>query len=97
MISQTKLDSKFPSNQFIIEGHAAPTRFDRNGKGGGILLYIREDIPARLLTTALPKDFKGFFVELDLHKKKILMYCSYSSAKSNISSHNSIVGRSWDS
>ena len=43
------------------------------------------------------KDFEGFFVELNLRKKKILMYCSYNPAKSNISSHLSIVGRSLDS
>ena len=80
MISETKLDSTFPSNQFTIEGYAAPIRFDRNGRGGGIILYIREDIPARLLKTSLPKDFEGFFVELNLRKKKILMCCSYNHA-----------------
>ena len=81
MISQTKLGSTFPSNQFTIEGYTAPIRFDRNCRGGGILLYIREDVPARLLTTSLPKDFEGFFVELNLRKKKILMCCSYNPAK----------------
>ena len=68
MTSETKLDMTFPSNQSIIEGHAAPIRFDRNGRGGGILLYIREDISARLLTTS--KDFEGFFVEQIFFKKK---------------------------
>ena len=52
MISETKLDSTFPSNQFTVKGYAAPIRFDRNGRGGGISLYIREDIPATLLTTS---------------------------------------------
>ena len=97
MISKTKLDSTFPSNEFTVEGYAAPIRFDKNGRGGGIILYIREDIPARLLKTSLPKNFEGFFVELNLRKKKILMSCSYSPAKENISSHRSMVGRSLDS
>ena len=66
MISETKLGSTFPSNQFTIEGYATPIRFDRNCRGGEIILYIREDIPARLLTTSLPKDSEGFFVELNL-------------------------------
>ena len=57
----------FLSNQFTITGYAAPIRFDRNSRGGGILLYMRKDIPARLLTTSLPKYFEGFFVELNLH------------------------------
>ena len=72
MISETKLDVTFPSDQLTIEGYAAPVRFDRNGRRGGILLYIREDVPARSLTTSLPKDFEGFFVELNLRKKKNL-------------------------
>ena len=97
MISETKLDSTFPSNQFTIEGYAASIRFDRNDRAGGILLYIREDIPTRLLTTSLPKDFEGLFVELNLRKKKILMCCLCNPANSNISSHLSIIGRSLDS
>ena len=76
MISETKLDSIFPSNQFTVGGYAAPIRFNRNDSGGGAILYIWEDIPARLLTTSLPKNFEGFCVELNLCKKKILMCCS---------------------
>ena len=64
----------------ISERYAAPIRSDRNGRGGGTILYIREDIPARLLTTSLPKDFEGCFVELNLRKKKILMCCSHNHA-----------------
>ena len=97
MLSETKLDSTFPSKKFTIERYAASIIFDRNGRRGGIILYIREDILARLLKTSLPKDFEEFFVKLHLRKKKILMCCSYNPAKSNISSHLSMVGRSLDS
>ena len=58
---------------------------------------MRQDIPARLLATSSAKDFEGFFVELNLRKNKIFMHCSYNPAKSNVSSHLSIVGRSLDS
>lgn len=68
MVSETKKGSPFPSNQFIIEGYVAPIRFDKNGRRGRILLYIWEDISARLLTTSLLKDFEVFFVELNLLK-----------------------------
>ena len=46
LISETKLNS-FPENQFFIDGISRPYRLDRRGKGGGILLYIREHIPSR--------------------------------------------------
>ena len=44
MLSETKLDSNFPSIQFLINGFSVPHRLDRNSKGGGILLYIKDKI-----------------------------------------------------
>ena len=51
MISETKLDESFPTSQFFMNGFSCPHRLDRNcSGGGGILLYIREDIPSKLLS-----------------------------------------------
>ena len=47
--SEAKLDNLFPSPQFKIEGFTTPYIYDRNDKVGGLLLYLREDIPSRLL------------------------------------------------
>ena len=44
LISETKLDSSFPLNQFHIDGFTTPYRLDRDQNGGGIMLYIRGDI-----------------------------------------------------
>ena len=46
VLTETKIDDSFPFQQFIISGFAAPFRLDRNADGGGILIYIREDIPS---------------------------------------------------
>ena len=67
MVSETKIDSPFPSAQFHLEGYATISRLDRNANGGGILLYIRKDIPSKLLNTDL--SIEGFFVEIRLRKK----------------------------
>ena len=64
LISETKIDSSFHSVQFHLEGYATPYRLDRNANGGGTLLYIREDIPLKLLNTDLSNE--GFFVEMAL-------------------------------
>lgn len=45
LISETKLNESFPTNQFLIQGYNA-YRFDRNGNGGGMILYVRNDIPS---------------------------------------------------
>ena len=47
VITESKLDRSFPANQFIIEGFSPPFRADRDSKGGGVLIYAREDIACR--------------------------------------------------
>ena len=47
LVVETKLDATFPESQFDIEGYSAPYRLDRNRNGGGILIYVREDIPCK--------------------------------------------------
>ena len=65
-----------------------PYRLDRNSNGGDILLYVRDDIPSRLLTDYKIKDnLELFFVEVNIRKKKWLLSCSYNPHKSNISHH----------
>ena len=50
VIGETKLDDTFPDNQFVISGFKKPDRLDRNRHGGGVMLYVREDIPSKILT-----------------------------------------------
>ena len=70
MISETKLDSSFPNGQFQIHGYSEPYRFDRNANGGGILVFIREDIPSKLVESQMK--IEGFFIELNILKYHII-------------------------
>ena len=57
IVTETKLDSAFPTFQFPIGGYSEPYRFDRNRNGIGIIIYIRQDIPRKLLADQkLPHD-----------------------------------------
>ena len=49
LISETKLDASFPLSKFILDGFTLPYRLDRTQQGGGIMLFIREGIPSKLL------------------------------------------------
>ena len=63
LVSENKLDDTFPEGQCYIDGYSAPYRFDRTSHGGGILLYIREDIPSKILKfEPVQHNFEGFFV-----------------------------------
>ena len=47
-LAETKLDITFPPEQFSIDGFRAPPyRRDRNKYGGGIICFVRSDIPNR--------------------------------------------------
>ena len=94
MISETKLDSSFPKGQFQIHGYSEPYRFDRNGNGGGILVFIREDIPSKLVESQMK--IEGFFIELNLRRKKWLLCCSYNPKYSQISHHLKEIAKDLD-
>ena len=49
MISETKVHDSFPIGKFLIDGFSTPYRSDRDSKGGGIILFVRKDIPSNLL------------------------------------------------
>ena len=85
LITESKLNNSFPSAQFQINGFSSPYRFDRNPHGGGILLYVKKDIPLKLLNGIEFKgDLEAMFVEINFKKKKWLLSCSYNPQKSKI-------------
>ena len=95
MISETKLDESFPEGQFFIDGCHAPFSYDRNGNGGGILLYVCENIPAKVIYCDFPSS-ESFFVGINLHKKKWLINFSYNPQKNNIGSHLNVITKTLD-
>ena len=60
-------------------------RLDRCSNGGGLMLYIREDIPSRLLTEYKPpENVECLFVEINIRKKKWLLFCLCNPHKNNM-------------
>ena len=97
LISETKLDSSFPSGQFVIKGYSTPFRLDRNQNGGGLLLYVREDIPCKILKEYTPeKPIENLFVEINLRSRKWLLSCSYNPKTNLIADHLHCIGREID-
>ena len=96
MISETEIDASFPIGQFLLHGYSTSFRLDRNAHGGGILLYVREDIPSQLLIVK-ENLIEGFLVEINLQNKKTwLLSCSYNPKKTSLSNHIAALSTTLD-
>ena len=73
MISEIKLDDTFPHALYHLKDFSNPYRLDRNSHGGGILVYVRDNIPSNLVKLDQKfQNFEGFFIELELSKKNLV-------------------------
>ena len=78
VIQETKLDSAFPTSQFLIECYSEPYYFDRDRKWSSFFIYVQEDIPIQPLTDhKLQHHIERRFVELNLRKCKWFSSGSY--------------------
>ena len=78
LISETKIDSSFPDAQFSRDGYSIPHRKDRKLGAGGLLMYVNENIPSRLLNGhTMPADIELICVEINLKKQKWLIMGVY--------------------
>lgn len=68
MISEITLDNLFPTAQFFLHGTSAPYILDKNSKVDGILFYIWDDIPSRILNTKSNIDIEITSVETNFEK-----------------------------
>ena len=98
IISETKLDNTFPYALYHLKDFSNPYRLDRNCHSGGILVYVRDDIPSNLVKLDQNFDnFEGFFIELELSKKnKWLLSYSYNPNKGNIKQRLSNISKGLD-
>ena len=98
VISETKLDSTFPTAQFVIPEFSKPYRYDRNRNGGGVLIYVRNCIASKQL-----HDFnitggtvEGVFVEFKIKNEKWLLFGLYHPPSQNDKDFINFLTRSLD-
>ena len=48
LITESKLDNSFAAAEFQINGFSSPYQLVENAHDGGILLYVRDDIPSKV-------------------------------------------------
>ena len=96
LISETKIDSTFPTSQFKIPGYSSLYRLDRTTHGGGLLLYVREDIPSKVLFPNFHEKFECITIEFNIFKKKWLLCGTYNPQKSLTLNHLATISMYMD-
>ena len=62
--------------------------------GGGILLYVKDDISSSLPTDyRLPHNFECLFTEINIRNKKWFLCCSHDLHRNNKSNHKSRLSK----
>ena len=90
LITENKIDGSFPIAQFQTDRYllsiTTPYGLDRDSSNSGrMLLYVRDDIPSKVLeNTDFGNQTEAFFVEITIGKVKWLISCSYNPHKANI-------------
>ena len=95
LVSKTKIDDNIPQGQCVIDDFSVPYRLARNCLGGGLMLFVREDVPSNLLTIE-EKPVESFYAELNLRNNKWVVNCSYNPHKTSIVTHLDITSESLD-
>ena len=70
LLCETKLNHIFPTSQFLMSGLSSPYRLDCTIHSRGLLLYIRNDIPSKLLKCTFCTDIECLDIEINIWKIK---------------------------
>ena len=77
LLSETKIDDSFPNSQFFAEGFKM-YRKDRTKTGGGLLLYVNENLPGKIINSYKFKENSEIILfEFSVSNKKWLLLGSY--------------------
>ena len=97
LISKTKFDSSSPAGKLITNGHNTPFRLDRNQDGGGLLLYVRENIPCKILIEYISeKPIENIILEINLRSIKCVLLCLYNPNINLTAAHLHCLSREID-
>ena len=69
LVSETKLDESFSNNQFSKSGYRM-FRQDRNSFGGGLCIFVKENIASKQLNLHFNKETEAIYLEINIRLRK---------------------------
>ena len=84
-ISETKLDETFLTAQFAIDGFSKPYRLDITSNSGGLLFYVKANLPSKLIRSYnFPSEIQCIPIELNISTKKYILLSIYRPSNQNV-------------
>ena len=74
--AETKIDNSFPDSQFYAQNYCIYRR-DRTARGGGLLTYVRSDVPSRRRKDLETETCECITVEITVGRHRWLIYSVY--------------------
>ena len=93
IVIETKLDFSFPSSQISRDEFAKPFPRDRNKNRGGVMTFVRDDIPSKEIEVS--SDIECLFIELNIGKVKWLVAGCYHPPSQNGDYYSAILVKYW--
>ena len=97
LVTESKIDDTFPHGQFQVEGFARPIRLDRTRNGGGLIIFIRDDLTCKeLKPRTLFPELECTFLEIRIRQCKWLIVVGYNPHKDGIRNFLEKIGTELD-
>ena len=84
VVSETKIDSSFPSAQFRINGYEVRAQRDRDKTGGGVIEFVRKGFICKRLRKLEPKFSEFICSEFTISNKNWICFSVYRPPTHNI-------------
>ena len=93
--SERKIDQTFPDQEYRVH-HYKLCRSCRNKHGGGVIFYINENLPCKVVgLEEVPNDCEMILIEVSIKNRKSLSIGLYKSPLQNVSTSLTICHLSW--
>ena len=76
-ISETWLDNSIENNDIAIPNFQPPIRLDRNRHGGGVAVYVKNNIPFNERADLYIPNLEAIWIEVNLGNRKVLIGTFY--------------------
>ena len=87
ILTETKLDHTIPSNLITIPGYNEPIRRDRNRNGGGVLVYVAENLIVNHQDHLQSPNYEHIWVDVKCGKASFAINALYRPPDETSTSH----------